>query len=84
MYVYGYVCLYVCMNVRRYICIYMYVCYTVLLVSRDPLRSDITFHLQALRGTPTRHCDRIDLPKVYIRLLYSLIRESISAFVVRC
>ena len=73
------------MHVRIYVCMYvcMYVCYTVLLVSGDRLRSDITCRLAAVRGTSTQHCDRTDLPKVYIRFLRSLIRESINECVIR-
>jgi hypothetical protein len=70
--------MYVCMYVRMYVyvCIYMYVCtVVVVVVAGDPLRSDATCHLVAVRGTPTRLCDRTDFPKVYIRfVLQSVIQ----------
>ena len=74
-------CMYVCMHICMFVCVY--VCFTLSLLSSDPLRNDITCHLASVRGTPTLHCDRTDRPKVYIRFLYSLIRESINACVIR-
>ena len=64
-----YVCIFVC----------LYVCYTVVLVPDSPLRSDVTCHPVALRGSPTRDCDTTDFPKVYkdmyLRVTYSLSRR---------
>ena len=49
-----------CMYVRIYVCMLH-----VVQVPGNPLRSDVTCHLVAVRGTPNRHFDRTDLPKVY-------------------
>jgi hypothetical protein len=53
---------------RMYVCMYvcMYADCTVVVVPGDPLGSDVTCHLVVVRGTPTRMCDRTDVPKVYI------------------
>jgi hypothetical protein len=63
--------MYVCVCVCTYVCMCMYACMyadcTVVLVSGDPLRSDVICHLVAVRGTPTRVFDRTDVPKVYTR-----------------
>jgi len=47
------------------------------------MRVGLSCHLVAVRETTTRLCDRTDLPKVYIRFVYSLIRESINECVIR-
>jgi hypothetical protein len=46
---------------------YVRTCYTVVLASVDPLRSDVTCHLVAVRETPMRESDKTDLPVVCIR-----------------
>jgi len=41
----------------------------VVVVPGDHLCSDVTCHLVAVRGTPTRVCDRTEVPKVCIRFV---------------
>jgi hypothetical protein len=47
------------------VCLYLctYVCYIAVLVPEYPLRSNVTCHLVAERGTPTRECDTTGLHK---------------------